>query len=496
MRETAREMARAVRLGERSARSCVELSLETIARLDRTISAFVHVDEAGALRAAEEIDSRRDSGRAVPPLAGVPIAVKDNICIEGLPTSCGSRILDGHISRYTATAVRRAREAGCIIIGKTNLDEFGMGSSTEHSCHGPTRNPWDRERTSGGSSGGSAAAVAAGMVPIALGSDTGGSIRQPAAFCGVVGFKSTYGMVSRFGLVAFGSSLDQIGPIATNVDDVEMLFEAISGPDQKDATCLEGEARGGRHDPGMEDGGPRIGVPREFFQAGLDPVIENLILTVLGELARDGAEIIELDIPLLDASIPVYYLISAAEASSNLSRFDGVRFGARIEGEPSADAMIRATRTAGFGDEVKRRIMLGTFALSAGYHDAFYGQASGMRHRMGEELARAFAAVDVLVGPTTPTLPFELGERLQDPLAMYLSDTYTVAANLAGLPAISIPAGHARGLPIGLQIMGPRLGDDLVFDVARAAAATPSCRDAAERLSSWPDGSADQGAAE
>ncbi len=496
MRESALEIAHAVRLGERTARSCVEHCLETIERLDGSIAAFVHVDEPGALSAADEIDCRRDSGPPLPPLAGVPIAVKDNICVEGQPTGCGSSILAGHISSYTATAVRRAREAGCIVVGKTNLDEFGMGSSTEHSCHGPTRNPWDTRRTPGGSSGGSAAAVAAGMVPIALGSDTGGSIRQPAAFCGAVGFKPTYGMVSRLGLVAFGSSLDQVGPIATTVEDAYALFRAISGPDGRDATCLRGEARGGAGEPQQADGKPRIGVPREFFGQGLDPRIGSVIHGVLEELVSDGATITEVDLPLLDASIPVYYLISSAEASSNLSRFDGVRFGARVEGELSADAMIRATRTAGFGDEVKRRIMLGAFALSAGYHDAYYRRASEVRHRMSEELDRAFAEVDVLVGPTTPTMPFELGERLRDPLAMYLSDAYTVAANLAGLPALSLPVGHADGLPIGLQIIGPRLGDDLVFDVARATAATPKGRAESERLSVRPVDSADQSSSE
>jgi aspartyl-tRNA(Asn)/glutamyl-tRNA(Gln) amidotransferase subunit A len=398
----------------------------------------------------------------------VPIAVKDNLATLDMPTTCASRMLEGYRSPFEATAVRRLRDAGAVIVGKTNLDEFGMGSSTENSARGPTLNPADRERVPGGSSGGSAAAVAAGLVPGALGSDTGGSVRQPAALCGVVGIKPTYGLVSRYGLVAFASSLDQVGTLARTVEDAAALLDAIAGHDPRDSTSqarprhsFAAAALGGAE-------GLRVGVPREYLPESLGPEIQRLCQRALDRLRGRGAEILDVSLPNTHLAIPAYYVIAPAEASSNLARFDGVRFGRRAEGSLSPREMYERSRSEGFGVEVKRRIMLGTYALSAGYYDAYYGSAQRARARVAADFGDAFQEMDVLFTPTSPTVAFRIGERVQDPVQMYLSDVFTVTANLAGIPAMSLPIGRSGGLPVGGQIMAPHWGE---VSMLRAAGA-------------------------
>ena len=478
-------IASAVAAGERSARSVLEEHLGRIADREPEIGAFncVMADEARA--AADGIDAAVARGEAPGPLAGVPVAVKDNLCTRDAPTTCSSRILEGWRPPYDATAVRRLRAAGAVIVGKTNLDEFAMGSSTESSAFGPTRNPHDLARVPGGSSGGSAAAVAAGFAPLALGSDTGGSVRQPAALCGAVGLKPTYGSVSRYGLVAFASSLDQIGPIAVTVADAAALFEVISGPDHMDSTCFDpsalvasaaaggrtggvggnGAAGGPEAPEGVE--GLRIGILAELCGgaggSGLDAVgvegVADDVAARTGEavaaLAAAGAVVEPVSVPSVVLGLSAYYLIAPAEASSNLARYDGVRYGLRVEGATAAEMNVN-TRSAGFGAEVKRRIMLGTYVLSAGYYDAFYAKALRARTLIRRELDEAYERFDLLVCPTAPTTAFELGAKTADPLAMYLNDVCTIPSNLAGHPAVSVPFGCGDdGLPVGVQIMGP-----------------------------------------
>ena len=456
----------ALRTGETTS---VELLAAVMSRAEMTESelhCYLNLDREGATAAAHQADRELDRGEDRGPLHGIPVAVKDNMCTRGLETTCSSKILAGYRPPYDATAVARLREAGAVIVGKTNLDEFAMGSSTENSAYGPTRNPWDTGRVPGGSSGGSAAAVAAGSAIAALGSDTGGSIRQPASLCGVVGLKPTYGLVSRYGLVAFASSLDQIGPLTRTVRDSALLLSAVAGHDPADATSHAGQFPdfAGSLDRGVD--GLRLGVVKELGGDGYQPEVSEATEGMLNGLAARGAEVMEVSLPLFDVALSAYYLIAPAECSANLARFDGMRYGLSIK-RATASATMAATRAEGFGPEVTRRILLGTYALSAGYFDAFYGQAQKVRSLLQDEFYEAYKRVDVLVSPTSPTTAFRLGERTQDPLAMYMSDICTIPSNLSGHPAVSVPIGlDRRGLPIGFQIMAPALGEEVMLAVA------------------------------
>jgi aspartyl-tRNA(Asn)/glutamyl-tRNA(Gln) amidotransferase subunit A len=452
--------------------SSLELVGAALARADATQStlhAFVGLRPANARAEAEQSDARRRRGEPRSPLDGIPIAIKDNMVQTGEPTTCASRILEGFVSPYTATAVARLEQAGAVVIGRTNMDEFAMGSSTEHSSSGPTRNPWRLASTPGGSSGGSAAAVAAGIVPAALGSDTGGSIRQPASFCGVVGIKPTYGRVSRWGLVAFASSLDQIGVFTRSARDAASLLERISGHDPSDSTSIPEPAPELASALDGDVSGLVVGLPRECFVAeGVDPGVLAAVEGAVAELERAGAKVREVSLPHTRHAIATYYLIATAEASSNLARYDGVRYGRRASGARNLTEMYERTRSEGFGEEVKRRILLGTYVLSAGYYDAYYRKAQQVRTLLRGDFERAFGACDVIVTPTCPEVAFDLGAKTSDPLAMYLSDIYTVSANLAGIPGLSIPCGLVRGLPVGLQLLGPALGEAVLLRMADA----------------------------
>ena len=466
---SARGLAAAVRSGERSARSVVDEHLEAIRSGEPEIHAFNLVLADEALAAADEVDRRVAAGEDPGPLAGVPVALKDNLCTRGVPTTCSSRILEGWLPPYDATVVERLAAAGAVVVGKTNLDEFAMGSSTENSAFGVTRNPLDLTRVPGGSSGGSAAAVAAGFAPLALGSDTGGSIRQPAALCGVVGVKPTYGAVSRYGLVAFASSLDQIGPFARTVSDAALLLEAIGGHDPRDSTSIPEPAAGLTEvlDRGVE--GLRIGVIEELSGDGLEGIADD-VRSRLGEAASAldaaGATVETTSVPSTVYGLSAYYVIAPAEASSNLARYDGVRYGLRVDA-PNAGDMNTATRTAGFGDEVKRRIMLGTYALSAGYYDAYYGKSQKVRTLIVQDFARAYEEFDLLLCPTAPTTAFPIGEKTADPMTMYLNDVCTIPSNLAGHPAMSVPFGVGDdGMPVGVQILAPAMGEPTMFQAA------------------------------
>ena len=459
------ELAAKIRAGETTAVAALEHSLSVIAERDGELHAFVEVQTERARERARTIDAAVADGKNPGRLGGVPVALKDNLCQRGTVTSCSSKILEGWIPPYDATVVTRLMEAGAVIVGKTNMDEFAMGSSTENSASGPTRNPRDPSRVPGGSSGGSAAAVAAEMVPLALGSDTGGSIRQPASLCGVVGVKPTYGLVSRYGLVAFASSLDQIGPFASTVADAAELLEVLAGHDPMDSTSLTSPVP--EISAHLSDGvqGKRIGLCTDLVE-GSDPEVVAAVRRAAKVLAAAGAEVVELSIPELRYGLSAYYLIAPAEASSNLARYDGVRFGNRVDGV-DVTAMNTATRTAGFGDEVKRRIMLGTYALSAGYYDAYYAQAQRVRTLIIDAFAKAYENVDLLLGATSPTTAFEIGSKVDDPMAMYLSDVCTIPTNLAGHPALSVPfATGSDGLPIGVQLLGPGLSEEWLFAAA------------------------------
>ncbi|MEY2567369.1 MAG: aspartyl-tRNA(Asn)/glutamyl-tRNA(Gln) amidotransferase subunit [Actinomycetota bacterium] len=465
------EVAAAVRSGQGSAAEAVEAALAAIERRDGELHAFNTVTADEARAAAADIDRRVAAGEDPGPLAGVTIALKDNMCTRGIPTTCSSKILETWRPPYDATVVERLRAAGAVVVGKTNLDEFAMGSSTENSAFGPTRNPHDTTKVPGGSSGGSAAAVAAGMVPLALGSDTGGSIRQPAALCGVVGVKPTYGLVSRYGLVAFASSLDQIGPFATNVADAALLTEVIAGHDPADSTSIPRPAP--RLLESLDEGvdGLRVGLVRELMD-GIDADVAARVNAAADALSAAGAKVSEATVPAAIYGLSAYYLIAPAEASSNLARYDGVRYGLRVEGKDITE-MYGRTRAAGFGPEVKRRIMLGTYALSAGYYDAYYGQAQRVRTLIIRDFDAAYEQFDVLLSPTTPTTAFAFGAKAENPLAMYLSDVCTIPSNLAGHPAASVPYGSGDdGMPVGVQVLAPALGEQVMFRTARALEAS------------------------
>ena len=475
---TAVEIARDVRAGRRQAVDVLEEYLATIEGGEPEIHAFNHLMLREARQTAEDIDRRVAAGEDPGPLAGVPVALKDNLCTRGIPTTCSSRILEGWHPPYDASAVSRLGQAGAITVGKTNLDEFAMGSSTENSAFGPTRNPRDVSRVPGGSSGGSAAAVAAGFAPVALGTDTGGSIRQPAALCGVVGVKPTYGLVSRYGLIAFASSLDQIGPLTTTVADAALLLETIGGHDRLDSTSLPGQVTGlsASLDGGVD--GLRVGVVTELTDApGIAPDVAGRVRQAADALAAAGAKVDEVSVPAAIYGLTAYYLIAPAEASSNLSRYDGVRYGLRKPGRDMIETYCQ-TRAAGFGPEVKRRIMLGTYALSAGYYDAYYDKAQRVRTLIIRDFEAAYASFDVLLTPTTPTTAFPLGAKTADPLSMYLSDVCTIPSSLAGHPAMSVPFGAGQdGLPVGVQVLAPALGETVMFRVAAALEAVAPGRD-------------------
>jgi aspartyl-tRNA(Asn)/glutamyl-tRNA(Gln) amidotransferase subunit A len=467
-RSTLIETAEAVRAGERRATEVCEESLARIERHDGVLNSFLAVDREGALDAARRVDEARAKGEPLGPLAGVTLAIKDNLCTRGVPTTCASKILEGWRPPYDAHVVERLRAAGAVLVGKTNLDEFAMGSSTENSAFGAVKNPWDLSRVPGGSSGGSAAAVAAGLAVASLGSDTGGSVRQPGAFCGVTAVKPTYGRVSRYGLIAFASSLDQVGPFTRSVRDSARLMEVIAGRDVRDATSIE------RDVPGYEtacDGpvkGLRVGVVRAQVEAVEDPEVRRCMEATLDALLDAGAVLVDVELPHAKYAVSVYYLVATAEASSNLARFDGVRYGMRV-GTDDLLEMVEETRARGFGPEVKRRIMLGTYALSAGYYDAFYLKAQKVRTLIRRDYDAAFEACDVVLSPTTPTPAFEVGARTHDPLSMYLADIFTLPPSLAGLPAISTPCGlTAAGLPVGVQVTGKPFDETTLFGACAA----------------------------
>ncbi|MGA8988391.1 Asp-tRNA(Asn)/Glu-tRNA(Gln) amidotransferase subunit GatA [Aeromicrobium sp.] len=474
-RATADQLARSLAAKDVSSVEITQANLDRIAAVDGDLHAFLHVDAEGALAVAADIDARRAAGEQLSYLAGVPIAVKDVLATKGLPTTCGSKILDGWIPPYDATVTARLKAAGLPILGKTNMDEFAMGSSTEHSAYGPTRNPWDRTRVPGGSGGGSAAAVAAFEAPLAIGTDTGGSIRQPGALTGTVGVKPTYGGVSRYGLVAMASSLDQAGPVTRTVLDAALLHELIGGHDPMDSTSIPEPV------PGVVAAarranvkGLRIGIVKELggegFQAGVRARFDEAVEL----LTSAGAEVVEVSIPSLEYALGAYYLVMPSEASSNLAKFDAMRYGVRVPPagvlDPSAEQVMASSRDAGFGDEVKRRIILGTYALSSGYYDAYYGSAQKVRTILARDFAAAFADVDVLVSPTSPTTAYALGDKLDDPLAMYLGDVATIPANLIGIPGLSLPVGLATedGLPVGLQFLAPQKADDRLYNAGAA----------------------------
>ncbi|MFQ5948181.1 MAG: Asp-tRNA(Asn)/Glu-tRNA(Gln) amidotransferase subunit GatA [Acidimicrobiia bacterium] len=457
-----------LRSGELTATELLEAAQTRAAMTEAHLHAYLTLDQEGAARAASAADEAFAAGRDLGPLQGIPVAIKDNMVARGLETTCASRILAGYQPPYDATVIERLRAQQAVMVGKTNLDEFAMGSSTENSAYGATRNPWDLDRVPGGSSGGSSAAVAVGSALAALGSDTGGSIRQPAALCGVVGMKPTYGLVSRFGLVAFASSLDQIGPITLTVEDATSVLGAVAGHDPRDATSYRGELPDFGAGLGRGVDGVRVGVIRELSADGIEPGVASAFTAMLEALEREGAKIVELSLPSTEYALSAYYLIAPAECSANLARFDGVRYGLRVDGEIVEEMMSR-TRSDGFGPEVTRRVLLGTYALSAGYYEAFYGQAQKVRTLVIRDFAQAYRQVDVLVTPTSPTTAFRLGERVDDPLAMYLSDICTIPSNLAGDPAISVPIGlDEQGLPIGFQVLAPALGEEVLLQVAEA----------------------------
>lgn len=469
MKLTAIELGKKIKAKEVTVVEATKAALAQIEALDQELNCYVTVDTAGALKRAEEVQTLIDNGTLTGPLAGVPVAIKDNLCTKGMLTTCSSKILENFTPSYSSEAVVRLEAAGAVILGKTNMDEFAMGGTTETSAYGVTKNPWDITRVPGGSSGGSAAAVAAEECFYALGSDTGGSIRQPASFCGVTGIKPTYGTVSRYGLVAYGSSLDQIGPLAKDVSDCAAILETIVAHDEKDSTSVKVEETDYTSALVDDVKGMRIGIPQDYFTEGLDPEVKEAVLNAASVLESKGAIIEKFDLSLVEYAIPTYYIVASAEASSNLSRFDGVKYGYRTPSFEGLHQMYKKTRTEGFGDEVKRRIMIGSFVLSSGYYDAYYVKALKAKGLIKKAFDNAFAKYDMILGPISPTTALELGHSLSDPMKMYLGDIYTVAVNLAGLPAISVPCGADKnGMPIGLQLIGDSFQEKKIIKAAYA----------------------------
>lgn len=464
---TAVELAGAIRAGRVTAVEAMQAVLDRMEELEPSIHAYVTVDREAALQKAAEVQRRIEAGELSGPLAGVPMAIKDNLCTEGMLTTCSSKMLHNFVPTYTAEAVLRLEGAGAVLIGKTNMDEFAMGSTTETSAYGVTRNPHNTEYVPGGSSGGSAAAVAAGECFFALGSDTGGSVRQPASFCGVVGMKPTYGTVSRYGLIAYGSSLDQIGPLTKDVRDCATVMELLASYDSKDSTSVKREDTDFTSALLSEVRGMRIGIPTDYLGEGLDPEVKHAVLDAAGVLAKQGAVVEEFTLGLAEYAVPAYYTIASAEASSNLERFDGIKYGYRTGDYTGLHDMVKKTRSEGFGTEVKRRIMLGTYVLSAGYYDAYYLKALRVKVLLKQTFDRAFAKYDILLGPVAPTTAPRLGESLTDPLKMYLGDIYTISANLVGIPGISVPCGKdSKGLPIGVQLLGDCFAEKKLIQAA------------------------------
>ncbi len=472
---TAVELGRKIKAKEVTVADAVTAALDAIEKKDADIHSFLTVDREGALRRAEEVQQQIDSGRLTGPLAGVPVAIKDNLCTKNLLTTCSSKILSNFVPTYTAEAVLNLEKAGAVLIGKTNMDEFAMGSTTETSAYGETKNPWNTGHVPGGSSGGSCAAVAAEECSFALGSDTGGSIRQPSSFCGVTGMKPTYGTVSRYGLIAYGSSLDQIGPIAKDVTDCAAILETIASYDSKDSTSIRREDYHFMEALVDDVKGMRIGIPKDYFGEGLDAEVKEAVLSAAKALEEKGAVVEEFDLGLVEYAIPAYYVIACAEASSNLARFDGVKYGYRTKEYEGLHNMYKKTRSEGFGPEVKRRIMLGSFVLSSGYYDAYYLKALRTKALIKQEFDKAFETYDVILGPAAPTTAPKLGQSLSDPIKMYLGDIYTISVNLAGLPGITLPCGKdSAGLPIGLQLIGDCFQEKKILRTAYAFEKTRS----------------------
>lgn len=466
---TAVELAGQIKSGKTTAVEAMEAVIANIDSKEEELNCYVTFDREAALSAAKEAQKKIEAGELTGPLTGVPIAIKDNMCTEGVLTTCSSKILGNFIPQFSSEAVKRIEEAGAVVIGKTNMDEFAMGSTTETSAYGPTKNPWNTEHVPGGSSGGSAAAVAANECFCALGSDTGGSIRQPASYCGVVGMKPTYGTVSRYGLIAYGSSLDQIGPLCKDVTDCATIMEVIASHDKKDSTSVERKDTDFTSALVDDVAGMRIGIPRDYFGEGLDPQVKEAVLSAAEVLKSKGAIVEEFDLSLVEYAIPTYYTIAAAEASSNLERFDGVKYGFRAKDYDGLHSMYKKTRSEGFGPEVKRRIMLGSFVLSSGYYDAYYLKALRVKAMIKKAFDEAFAKYDVILGPVAPTTAPKLGSSLADPIKMYLGDIYTISVNLAGLPGISVPCGKDdNGLPIGVQLIGDCFNEKKLIQTAYA----------------------------
>ena len=469
MQLTAVELGKKIKAGEVSVVEATEAALNAIEAKEEKVNSFVTVDREGALKQAEEVQKKIDAGELTSPLAGVPVAIKDNMCTEGLLTTCSSKILGNFVPTFTSEAVLNLQKAGAVILGKTNMDEFAMGSTTETSAFGETKNPWNTEHVPGGSSGGSCAAVAAGECFYALGSDTGGSIRQPSSFCGVTGIKPTYGTVSRYGLIAYGSSLDQIGPVAKDVTDCATILETIASHDIKDSTSVERDDTDFTSALVDDVKGMKIGIPKDYFGEGLDPEVKDAVLAAAKKLEEKGAIVEEFELSLVEYAIPAYYVIACAEASSNLERFDGVKYGYRTKEYEGLHNMYKKTRSEGFGAEVKRRIMLGSFVLSSGYYDAYYLKALRTKALIKKAFDKAFEKYDMILGPAAPTTAPKLGQSLSDPIKMYLGDIYTISVNLAGLPGISVPCGvDSKGLPIGLQLIGDCFQEKKIIQAAYA----------------------------